>query len=133
MEYVDKLKRMFISKQFIIFIVIGCINTISGAFFSTLYAMLLSEVIAFIPGYVTGTLVSYTLNSMFTFKESLSFIKLIKFAISTIPNFLIQFITVYVGVTLLNINHIICYGMAAVIGVPVTFVILKLFVYSKKK
>ena len=132
MEQIEKIKQLFFNKQFIIFIVIGGINTISSAVFSSFYAMLLGDVEAFIPGYATGILVSYILNTQFTFKDQFELNKLIKFAISTIPNFLIQFVTVYVGVNLLHINNIICYGIAAVIGVPVTFAILKVFVYRNK-
>lgn len=132
MERIKKVKQLFINRQFIIFIVIGGINTLSSAVFSSLYSMLLGKVEAFIPGYATGVLVSYTLNTVFTFKDQFELKKLIRFALSTIPNFLIQFITVYVGVNLLHINNIICYGVAAIIGVPITFAILKLFVYNNK-
>lgn len=132
MERIKKVKQLFINRQFIIFIVIGGINTLSSAVFSSLYSMLLGKVEAFIPGYATGILVSYTLNTVFTFKDQFELKKLIKFALSTIPNFLIQFVTVYVGVNLLHINNIICYGVAAIIGVPITFAILKLFVYTNK-
>ena len=132
MEQIKKIKQLFINRQFIIFIVIGGINTLSSAVFSSLYATLLGKVEAFIPGYATGILVSYTLNTIFTFKDQFELTKLIKFALSTIPNFLIQFVIVYIGVSLLHINNIICYGVAAIIGVPITFAILKLFVYSKK-
>lgn len=131
MEFIENLRRMFINKQFIIFILIGGINTLSSAVFSSLYAAVLGKVQAFIPGYATGILVSYTLNTIFTFQDEWRFRKLIKFAFSTIPNFLIQLITVYIGVNILNINHIVCYGVAAVIGVPVTFIIVKLFVYDR--
>ena len=133
MEQIEKIKQLFLSKQFIIFIVIGVINTISSAVFSSLYSIIFGSVEAFIPGYATGILVSYTLNTIFTFKDQFELKKLIKFAISTIPNFLIQFIIVYIGVDILGINNIICYGIAAIIGVPTTFVILKLFVYSHKE
>lgn len=129
---INKMKKLFFSKQFIIFIIIGVINTMSSTVFSSLYAMLLGEVQAFIPGYATGVIVSYMLNTLFTFKESFQWKKLIQFACSTIPNFMIQFIIVYIGVRVLHIPSIICYGMAAVIGVPVTFGILKLFVYRNK-
>lgn len=132
MEQIKKIRQLFFNKQFIIFIVIGGVNTISSAIFSSFYSMLLGDVEAFIPGYATGILVSYMLNTLFTFKDQFELKKLIKFAMSTIPNFIIQFVTVYVGVNLLHINNIICYGIAAVIGVPITFAILKLFVYRNK-
>lgn len=130
--FTNKIKKLFFSKQFIIFIIIGAINTMSSALFASLYSMLLGEIQAFIPGYVTGIIVSYTLNTLFTFKECFQWKKLIQFACSTIPNFMIQFIIVYIGVSGLHIPAIICYGAAAVIGVPVTFGILKLFVYRNK-
>lgn len=133
MEPIKKVKQLFLNKQFIIFIVIGGVNTISSAVFSIFYSMILGDVQAFIPGYITGILVSYILNTTFTFKDSFQVKKLIQFAMSTIPNFLIQLITVYIGVDLLHINNIICYGIAAVVGVPITFAILKLFVYSNKE
>lgn len=133
MEPIKKVKQLFLNKQFIIFIVIGGVNTISSAVFSIFYSMILGDVQAFIPGYITGILVSYILNTTFTFKDSFEVKKLIQFAMSTIPNFLIQLITVYIGVDLLHINNIICYGIAAVVGVPITFAILKLFVYSNKE
>lgn len=133
MQYVERLKKVFFNKQFMIFIIIGGINTLSSAVFSSIYSLLLGEVQAFIPGYATGILISYMLNTLFTFKDTFSLNKLIKFAASTIPNFCIQFISVYIGVNLLHVHHIICYGIAAIIGVPVTFLILKFFVYTKHR
>lgn len=132
MLYLEKLEKMFMNKQFLIFIVIGGINTVSSAICSSLYALLLGDVQAFIIGYATGILISYILNTIFTFKDELALNKLIKFAISTIPNFVIQLSIVYIGVNLMHINNMICYIIAAVLGVPITFIILKAFVYTKK-
>ena len=132
MEKLSKVKNILFTKQFIIFVVIGCINTLSSSVFSAFYSMILGDISAFIPGYITGILVAYTLNSVFNFKEKLEWNKLIKYGISTIPNFIIQLIVVYVGVSILGINNYICYGVAAIIGVPVTFIILKLFVFIQR-
>lgn len=132
MNKIRELIRMFFSKEFFMFIIIGCVNTLSGTLFSAGYAQLMGEVIAFIPGYLTGIVVAYTLNTHFTFHTPFSWRKLIAYGFSTIPNFLIQLITVYIGVMLLKIDHILCYLIAAIIGVPVTFIILKLFVFVKK-
>ena len=129
---IDKLKKLFFNKEFIIFIIIGVINTLSSTVFAMLYSKVLAPTIAFVPGYLTGVIVSYTLNSIVTFKEKLNLNKFIKFGISTIPNFAIQWITVYIIVELLGLHKLVAYGLAAVIGVPVTFIILKLFVFIKK-
>lgn len=129
---INKIKQLFLNKQFIVFIIIGIVNTMSSAVFASLYAILLGKIQAFIPGYATGIIISYTLNTLFTFKECFQWKKLVQFACSTVPNFMIQLIIVYIGVSILHIPAIICYGAAAVIGVPVTFGILKLFVYRNK-
>ena len=129
---IDKLKKMFFNKEFIIFIIIGIINTLSSTVFAMIYSSVLAPAIAFVPGYLTGVVVSYTLNSIVTFKEKLNLTKFMKFGVSTIPNFIIQWITVYIVVELMGIHKLVAYGLAAIIGVPVTFVILKLFVFIKK-
>ena len=129
---INKVKKMFYNKEFMIFIIIGIINTLSSTVFAMIYSSLLPPTIAFVPGYLTGVVVSYTLNSIVTFKEKLNLNKFIKFAISTIPNFIIQWITVYIVVEIIGIHKLVGYGVAAIIGVPVTFIILKLFVFIKK-
>lgn len=129
---IEQIKDIFINKQFIIFIMIGCINTLSTTVFSSLYTRLLGSIQSFVLGYLTGILISYTLNTIFTFHEGFSGQRLIQFTVSTIPNFIIQLIIVYLGVTLMQLPNIICYGVAALIGVPITFLILKLYVFIKR-
>ena len=132
MNGITKVKQIFFNKQFIYFLISGCINSLSGIFFSWFYSEIMGPIIAFIPGYISGIVVSYVLNSVFTFKEGFSLEKFIKFALSTIPNFLIQFIAVLIIVNLLGLHKLIAYALAAIVGVPVTFIILKLFVFIKR-
>lgn len=132
MNAIAKVKQIFFNSQFICFLIIGGINTLSGSVFSWFYSAIMGPIMAFIPGYMSGIIVSYILNSLFTFKERLSIEKLFKFAFSTIPNFLIQFITVLIVVDILELHKLFAYALAAVVGVPVTFIILKLFVFIKK-
>lgn len=132
MDEIIKLKKIFLSKQFICFLIIGCINSLSGIVFSWVYSALMGPVVAFIPGYISGIIISYILNSIFTFKESLSIEKFFKFGLSTMPNFIIQLITVFIMVNVLGFHKLFGYALAAIIGVPVTFIILKLFVFIKK-
>lgn len=129
---VDKFTKTFFTKQFIIFVIIGVINTFSTTAFSTIYKNFIDPNIAFDLGYASGILVSYTLNSLITFKEKLGVVRLVKFAISNIPNFIIQKIVVLIVINILVWPSIIAYGLAAIIGVPVTFLIMKLFAFRKK-
>lgn len=127
----QKFKDTFFSRQFAIFVIIGVINTFNGTVFSYIYSSFLSANMAFLPGYISGLFISYILNSVITFKEKLSFEKLIKFTISSIPNFIIQYIVVIVC-NLMGLNKLFAYMLAAIIGVPVTFLLMKFFAFRKK-
>ena len=128
---IHKFKDIFFSKQFIIFVIIGIVNTFNGTIFSYIYSNFLSVTAAFLPGYVSGLIGSYILNSFITFKEKLSVQKLIKFTISSLPNFIIQYIVVIICNSL-GLHKIVAYILAAIIGVPVTFILLKFFTFNKK-
>lgn len=129
---IQKLKETFFSKQFIIFVIIGFINTFNGTVFSYIYSSFLNANLAFLPGYISGLLISYVLNSFITFKEKLSIKKLIKFAISSIPNFVIQYIVVIIC-SAIGLHKLFAYIMAAIVGVPVTFLLMKFFTFSNNK
>lgn len=91
-----------------------------------------NENIAFIFGYISGLIISYILNSYVTFKERLDFNKFVKFTISYIPNFVIQNIIVLIVFNIMGIYKLIAYGLAAIIGVPITFIFMKFFAFNKK-
>lgn len=128
---IDKIKKIFITKEFIMFLIIGVINTFNGVIFSYIYSNILNENIAFVFGYVSGLIVAYILNSYLTFKEKLAFKKFVKFAISYIPNFIIQNIVVIVTFNIMGLDKLIAYILAAIIGIPVTFILLKFFAFKK--
>ena len=130
MNIINKIKNTFINKEFILFIIIGVINTFNGVVFSFIYSSLLNENLAFVLGYISGLVVSYILNSYITFKEKLSFTKFIKFGISYIPNFIIQNVVVIITFNILGLHKLIAYCLAAIIGIPVTFLLLKFFAFK---
>ena len=130
---VKQLKSMFLSKQFFNFLIVGGINTINGILFSYIYSLFLDVNTAFVVGYITSMTISYWLNSTIVFKEKMGFYKYIKFCISYIPNFIIQNICVLVFYNMMGWNKLIVFALAAIIGVPVTFIIMKLFAFRKKE
>lgn len=133
-EYKPSKIKMFFSREFLAFLVVGIINTVSNVIFSTIYSLFIpSTTLAFFPGYITSNIVSYLLNSYLTFKEKLGFVKFIKFFISYIPNFIIQTVIVYLFDKFIHGPSVIAYALAAIIGVPVTFVFMKLFTFKKEK
>lgn len=131
----ETLKSMLLSQEFLMFIIIGFLCTVFNIGFSAIYRLFIpSTVLAFLPGYVTANIASYLLNSVLTFKEPLRIIKFFKYFISYIPNFIIQTITVYLFTLWFpTAPGILAYAVAAIIGVPITFVIMKLFTFTKNK
>ncbi|KAI3349475.1 GtrA family protein, partial [Clostridium botulinum] len=66
------------------------------------------------------------------FRENLDLNKFIKFSISYIPNFIIQNIVVLIVFNVMGLHKLIAYVLAAIIGVPVTFVLMKFFAFKHK-
>lgn len=136
-EYVPNKKKSVIgmlwSREFMMFIIIGIINTFNGIVLSWLYSLFIKNAnLAFVVGYITSTVISYLLNSRFTFNEKLSVKRYVKFFISYIPNFIIQNLAVILFYNILSWHKIVAYAIAAVIGVPLTFVFMKIFTFRKK-
>jgi putative flippase GtrA len=134
MELINKIKRNYINKNFFIFIIIGIINTLNGSLFSFLFTkvMLINANLAFLIGYCCSLIIAYVLNCIFNFKQKLSLRKMLKFFISYIPNFIIQNVVVFVIYNLLGWYVLIAYIIAALISIPVTFLIVKYYVFIKK-
>lgn len=128
----EKLKQIFLSKNFFVFLIIGIINTLSSAVFASIYSKIFNANLAFIFGYISGITVSYFLNSKFNFKNRLSFKKYAKFFISCIPNFIIQYISVLVIFKIFMFSQYFAYFIAAIIGLPLTFILLKFYAFTKK-
>lgn len=132
-EYKPPKYKLFLSQEFLTFIIIGVINTFAGTLFATIYrAVIPNDSLALIPGWLTGNVLSYFLNSICTFRDyKFGIVKYIRFLLSNLPNLGIQWVIVW----LLSgrLPSIVVYAIAAVIGVPVTFVFVKLFAFAKKK
>ena len=129
---VKKLKNIFFTKEFFTFLIVGGINTINGIVFSYVYSLFLGVNVSFVLGYVTAMTISYILGVTLVFKEDMGVIKYIKFCISYIPNFIIQNIFVLIFYNMLHWNKLIVFALAAIVGVPVTFIIMKFFAFNKK-
>lgn len=130
----EKFRKTFFSKEFIMFVGVGVACTLANVVFSAIYRMFIPDTtLAFLPGYVTANVVSYLLNSFITFKERLNFVRYLKYFISYIPNFVIQTVIVFAFANLFpTLNSIWAYIAAAIIGVPVTFIIMKVFTFANK-
>ncbi len=131
---IEKLKHTFLTPKFIRFVFVGCLNTFNGILLSYLYSLMIKNAtLAFVVGYMTSLIISYLLNSYITFHDKkLTISKFIKFCISYIPNFIIQLSCVYIIIDLLQLHKLIAYIIAAIIGIPITYLALLLFPFKEK-
>lgn len=126
-----KIFKFFLNREFIIFVLIGAFNTLSGSFLATGYSLVLNANLAFVCGYFTSLIIAFFLNSKVNFRKKVSLRRFIKFVVSYIPNFIIQNVVIIIFYNSLEWNKITTYFLAAIIGIPVTFVFMKLFAFGK--
>ena len=129
----EKLKSVFFSPQFGKFVSIGLVDGFNGVFFSFLFSRVLGVNLSFVIGYFVSLCISYFLNSMFVFKRRINIERYVKFCISYIPNFIIQNIGVFIMFNCFGWHEIAAFILAAVFGVPVTYVILNLLTFKTIK
>lgn len=133
MNITDKIKHHFLTREFLLFLVIGCINTFNGTFLAWLCSFISPyNNLNFNIGYNIGNIIAYWMNSRFIFHEHLSVGRYVKFYISYIPNYIIQNIIVVIFYNWLGFPPIVSYLIAAILGVPVTFLLVKIFAFGKK-
>ena len=134
--------RPFMTVQFVIFMLLGIVNTAVSVGTATLLDILHNAFLA--PNnplrliaehsrsnFIFG-ITSFFLNCHFTFHQRPTLKKFLKFPISYIPNFIFQYLMVFIF-TALNLNSTLAYICAAILGTPLTFAAMKLMVFSRRK
>lgn len=133
----------FFSVSFCVFLAIGAINTLSTAAITSLldyvfaitplrqYAVLKSLHTTFILGYVLSLVMSFFLNCRYTFRKKPTVRSFLRFPVSYVPNFAVQYISVRLLADRLSVNPTLSYLIAAVCAVPITYVIMRIFVFKK--
>ncbi len=133
MNIIEKAKHHFLTKEFFLFLVVGCINTFNSTFIAWIISYLSPYGnLNFNIGYILANIVAYWMNSVIIFHESLSLERYVKFFISYIPNYIIQNIIVVIFYNMLGFPAVISYLIAAILGIPVTFLMVKIFAFGKK-
>jgi HAD superfamily phosphoserine phosphatase-like hydrolase len=129
----EKAKKVFLSKEFFQFLVIGAVNVFNGVFFAYLFSLRFDANTAFILGYIISLVIGYGLSSYIIFKKKLGVITFVKYCVSYIPNFIIQNLMVLFFYNLIGMPKLIVYVLTAVLAVPITFLMLKLYAFNQKK
>ena len=127
------IKHHFFTRAFLLFLVIGTLNTFLCSFLATILEPLVHNAnLAFNIGYLLSNGNAYLLNSLFVFPTRMTLARYVKFFLSYVPNYIIQNIIVIIFYNLLGFPSIVSYLIAAVLGIPVTFLMVKIFAFGRK-
>jgi len=126
------MRRHFFTREFLLFLAVGCLNTFNGSLLAKIFELLVDTNLAFNIGYILANIIAYALNSRLIFHEPMTLEKCVKFAISYIPNYVIQNVIVFLFYNQLGFPSLAAFILAAVLGVPITFLAVKLFAFGRK-
>lgn len=125
-------KHHFFTRAFLLFLVVGTINTFLCSFLATVIEPLVGNAnLAFNIGYLLSNGNAYLLNSLFVFPTRMTLTRYVKFFLSYVPNYIIQNAIVFVAYNLLGLPSIASYLLAAILGVPITFLCVKIFALGR--
>lgn len=125
-------KHHFFTRAFLLFLVVGTINTFLCSFLATVIEPLVGNAnLAFNIGYLLSNVNAYLLNSLFVFPTRMTLVRYVKFFLSYVPNYIIQNAIVFVTYNLLGLPSIASYLLAAILGVPITFLCVKIFAFGR--
>lgn len=133
-ELLLKIKRTFVSKGFIEFCFVGVINTFNDAIFSSLFHMLgLQDNVAAVLGYFVALTIAFFLSCRIIFKKRPKLERYVKFLVSYIPNFIIFFLVTFITINTMKLPQFWGTVLAAMAGGPVTYVIIKVYAFGKRR
>ena len=127
----NKLKDVFFNRQFLTFVIIGCLNTLVNSSCSALLIYLSRRTyLSMFIGYSISVIFSYCINARFTFKTKPTLKRFPNFLLTCIPNFIIQWLCVFTVVDLLHGPNLLAVIIAPILSVPLTFVLMKFKVFT---
>ena len=128
-----KLLRGVLSKNFLVYILIGTFNTLSTAVYSTLCDLIFNEHIATYVAFLMSLSVGYLLNAKFNFHHRRAFSSYLRFMAAYIPHFIIFAAISSFALGVLQLPPFWATVLASASGAPVTFLIMRFFAFSNKK
>lgn len=130
--FVSRMKKTFLSRDFLLFVFCGGMGTLTNFVCSLLISTQINPTAAYVGGYGISLFVTYALSAFLIFSEKLRIGDFAKFVVSYVPNFLIQIIFVAVFLNIFNWNKVIVYALAILIGLPISFILVKFFAFGRK-
>ncbi|MEK4529087.1 GtrA family protein [Paenibacillus sp. FSL H8-0104] len=120
-----------LNKEFLKFLISGGINTLATYLMYLFLLLFYNYSLSYSVSYIAGIFLSYYLNSVFVFKEKISFRKFLKFPIVYLVQYIVNMLMLYVLVEYAQFNVQIVPLVAMIITVPITFILSKMIIKSK--
>ncbi len=116
--------------QFLRFLITGGINTALTYALYLLLLPLLGYLAAYSAAYVIGILVSYWLNSVFVFRQPMSWRSLARFPLVYVVQYLLTAALLWLFVDTLGVDERFALLAAIAVTVPVTFLAARLVIVA---
>jgi putative flippase GtrA len=87
----------------------------------------------FIIAFIIGIPIAYTTHALFSFKQKWSIVRLLRYPLSSIPNFILQLFAIWLLEVVLSVNPYLTYLLAAIFPLPIMFFVNKFLVSPIKK
>lgn len=130
-ELLSKVRKIFVSRKFVYFCILGVINTFHDAFYSWLAHFVLQENIAAIAGYLIALTIGFFINCRLIFKRKPTIYRYIRYGLSYLPNFIIYFLVTFITINTMGLPQFWGTILAALSGGPITFIIIRVYAFGK--
>lgn len=125
--------KKFFNKNFLIYTLIGTINTFNTAAFSALLALVLEDNISGYLGYILSLSIGYLYNAKMNFHRRVSLREYLRFMVSYIPNFLIYALITTIAISSWEWPPFWSTVFAALAGVPLTYGLMRFYAFGSGK
>ena len=125
MKLYYKLKNIFFNKTFILFVLIGIVNTLIYNEYYLIGIKFTNYIISSVLAYLISMTCSFFMNTVYNFKIKPTIKKYLLFPISSIPTFICQTFGLSLLVEVFNIPKTYSGFIASLVAIPFSFIIMK--------
>jgi putative flippase GtrA len=133
---INKIKKTFLTPEFLRFVIIGGINTLNHNIVYWLVLAIkpsINYMIANFIAFCVSMVISFFLSCYFTFKIKPTWKKFAAFPLTNIPNLFFQTVGIYIIVDVIGIPKQYGALIATICALPITFIVMKFILLFKKK
>jgi putative flippase GtrA len=120
--------RVAANAEFLRFLLVGGTNTVLGYVLFALVSQWMHYEIAYTLVYIAGIIYSYVANSLFVFREVLTWRKFMAFPLVYVVQYLAGVLLLPLLIEVLHVDRLLALPIVIVATLPVTFVLSKLII-----